>query len=104
MRIPTHLPLRWKNQAKSENDIKKVQALIETLDEKIAQVQELLSDESVSTDYEKLMQYTEELNSLQKEQEEAFTLWEELENSWFWGKYANKMCKFNCDLISVSLV
>ncbi|MCI6651832.1 MAG: ABC-F family ATP-binding cassette domain-containing protein [Ruminococcus sp.] len=68
-------------QRKRENDIKKVQALIETLDEKIAQVQELLSDESVSTDYEKLMQYTEELNSLQKEQEEAFALWEELENS-----------------------
>ena len=41
----------------------------------------MLADENVSTDYEQLMKYTEELNTLQKEQEEAFVLWEELENS-----------------------
>lgn len=66
---------------KKQNDIKKLQALIEKLDEEIAQTQELLADESITSDYEKLMEYTERLNELSATQEEAFLQWEELENS-----------------------
>lgn len=65
---------------KKENDIKKVQALIEKLDTEIAEVEEKLTDQSVISDYEKLMEYTQILKNLQGKQEEAFLLWEELEN------------------------
>ena len=64
-----------------QNDIKKIQALIEKLDEEIAQTESMLADESITSDYEKLMEYTEKLNELQTSQEEAFMKWEELENS-----------------------
>lgn len=66
---------------KKQNDIKKIQALIEKLDEEIAQTESMLADESITSDYEKLMEYTEKLNELQTSQEEAFMKWEELENS-----------------------
>lgn len=66
---------------KKQNDIKKIQALIEKLDEEIAETESMLADESITSDYEKLMEYTEKLNELQTSQEEAFMKWEELENS-----------------------
>ena len=66
---------------KKQNDIKKIQALIEKLDEEIAETESMLADESITSDYEKLMEYTEKLNELQTSQEEAFAKWEELENS-----------------------
>lgn len=66
---------------KKQNDIKKIQALIEKLDEEIAETESMLADESITSDYEKLMEYTEKLNELQTSQEDAFAKWEELENS-----------------------
>ncbi len=64
---------------KKENDIKKAQALIERLDTEIAELQKMLTDENVTSDYEKLMEYTGRLEELQSQQEEAFLLWQELE-------------------------
>lgn len=66
---------------KKQNDIKKIQGLIEKLDEEIAETEKMLTDESITSNYEKLMEYTEKLNELQTSQEEAFMKWEELENS-----------------------
>lgn len=66
-------------ERKRQNDIKKLQKRIEDIDEKIEELQTLLSDESVISDYEKLMNYTSELELLQQEQESAFELWAELE-------------------------
>jgi ATP-binding cassette subfamily F protein 3 len=66
-------------ERKRQNDIKKLQSLIENLDEEIAKVQELLADEQVVSDYERLMEYTEKLQDLQNQQEQAFEQWAELE-------------------------
>ncbi len=74
--------LRKEEQARERkrlNDMKKAEELIESLDEKIAETEALLASDEVMADYEKLMELSSALESLQKEQEEAYTLWESLQ-------------------------
>lgn len=74
--------LRKEEQARERkrlNDMKKAEELIESLDEKIAETEALLASDEVMADYEKLMELSSVLESLQKEQEEAYTLWESLQ-------------------------
>lgn len=66
-------------ERKRINDIKKLQSLIEKLDEEIQKIQTILEDGSVASDYEKLMEYTDKLNDLQSKQDEAYEKWAELE-------------------------
>ena len=70
---------RVKN-AKRQTKLKKAEAEIERLDEEIAKTQELLSSEEVAADYEKLMELSKLLEDLQKQQEEQYEIWEELES------------------------
>lgn len=67
-------------ERKRQTKLKKAEAEIERLDEKIAKTQELLSSEEVAADYEKLMELSKLLEDLQKQQEEQYEIWEELES------------------------
>jgi len=66
-------------ERKRQTAIKKAEELIEELDVKIAETEDKLSSEEVISDYEKLVELTEILNSLQKQQEEAYEAWESLQ-------------------------
>lgn len=66
-------------ERKRQTKLKKAEAEIERLDEEIAKTQELLSSEEVAADYEKLMELSKLLEDLQKQQEEQYEIWEELE-------------------------
>ena len=65
---------------KRQTKLKKAEAEIERLDEEIAKTQELLSSEEVAAEYEKLMELSKLLEDLQKQQEEQYEIWEELES------------------------
>lgn len=67
-------------ERKRHTKLKKAEAEIERLDEEIAKTQELLSSEEVAADYEKLMELSKLLEDLQKQQEEQYEIWEELES------------------------
>lgn len=67
-------------ERKRKTKLKKAEAEIERLDEEIAKTQELLSSEEVAADYEKLMELSKLLEDLQKQQEEQYEIWEELES------------------------
>lgn len=67
-------------ERKRQTKLKKAEAEIERLDEEIAKTQELLSSEEVAADYEKLMELSKLLEHLQKQQEEQYEIWEELES------------------------
>lgn len=70
--------LRKEEQArerKRRSDISKLEKLIEELDAQIAHLNELISGDEISSDYEKLMECTEKLNDLQTRQEEAYEQW-----------------------------
>lgn len=67
-------------ERKRQTKLKKAEAEIERLDEEIAKTQELLSSEEVAADYEKLMELSKLLENLQKQQEEQYEIWEELES------------------------
>jgi ATP-binding cassette subfamily F protein 3 len=67
-------------ERKRQTKLKKAEAEIEQLDEEIAKTQELLSSEEVAVDYEKLMELSKLLEDLQKQQEEQYEIWEELES------------------------
>lgn len=67
-------------ERKRQTKLKKAEAEIERLDEEIAKTQELLSSEEVAADYEKLMDLSKLLEDLQKQQEEQYEIWEELES------------------------
>lgn len=67
-------------ERKRQTKLKKAEAEIERLDEEIAKTQELLSSEEVAADYEKLMELSKLLEDLQKQQEEQYEIWEELES------------------------
>lgn len=73
--------LRKEEQArerKRQNDLKKAEQRIEELEAEIEELQTLLASEEVTSDYEKLMELSSKLEKLQKEQTQAFELWEEL--------------------------
>lgn len=67
-------------ERKRQTKLKKAEVEIERLDEEIAKTQELLSSEEVAADYEKLMELSKLLENLQKQQEEQYEIWEELES------------------------
>lgn len=67
-------------ERKRQTKLKKAEAEMERLDEEIAKTQELLSSEEVAADYEKLMELSKLLEDLQKQQEEQYEIWEELES------------------------
>ncbi len=67
-------------ERKRQTKLKKAEAEIERIDEEIAKTQELLSSEEVAADYEKLMELSKLLEDLQKQQEEQYEIWEELES------------------------
>lgn len=67
-------------ERKRQTKLKKAEAEIERLDKEIAKTQELLSSEEVAADYEKLMELSKLLEDLQKQQEEQYEIWEELES------------------------
>ena len=67
-------------ERKRQTKLKKAEAEIERLDEEITKTQELLSSEEVAADYEKLMELSKLLEDLQKQQEEQYEIWEELES------------------------
>lgn len=67
-------------ERKRQTKLKKAEAEIERLDEEIAKTQELLASEEVAADYEKLMELSKLLEDLQKQQEEQYEIWEELES------------------------
>ena len=67
-------------ERKRQTKLKKAETEIERLDEEIAKTQELLSSEEVAADYEKLMELSKLLEDLQKQQEEQYKIWEELES------------------------
>ena len=69
---------RQSEERKKQTRLKKAEEAIERLDEEITQTQELLSSEDVAADYEKLIELTNKLEELQKEQEEQYAIWEEL--------------------------
>ena len=79
--MPVKYKLRKEEQAKErkrQNDLKKTEARIEELDALIASLQSELQSEEVISDYEKLMELTNQLENLQNEQAEVYALWEEL--------------------------
>lgn len=67
-------------ERKRQTKLKKAESEIERLDEEIAKTQELLLSEEVAADYEKLMELSKLLEDLQKQQEEQYEIWEELES------------------------
>ena len=73
--------LRKEAQAKERkrlNDIKKTEEQIEKLDEEIAVINEQLQQSEVISNYEKLMELTDELEQKQSLQERLYEFWEEL--------------------------
>lgn len=71
---------RQSEERKRKTRLKKAEEEIERLDEEIANTQALLASEEVAADYEKLMELTTRLEALQIQQEEQYSIWEELMN------------------------
>ena len=69
---------RRAKERKKQNDIKKAEALIETLDGEIEELNNLLQSDEVVSDYEKLTELTQQLEEKQSELEKAYESWEEL--------------------------
>ncbi len=69
---------RQSEERKRQTKLKKAEEEIERLDGEIAKVQEKLASDETSSDYEKLIELTNLLESLQLQQEEQYNIWEEL--------------------------
>ena len=65
-------------ERKRQTKLARAEAEIERLDAVIAETQALLEDDAVAGDYERLMELSEQLEKLQKEQEEQYAVWEQL--------------------------
>ena len=63
-------------ERKRQTRLKKAEEEIERLDAEIEEIQTLLSTEETAADYERLMELSERLEVLQKEQEEQYEIWE----------------------------
>ncbi|HHZ05313.1 MAG TPA: ABC-F family ATP-binding cassette domain-containing protein [Clostridiales bacterium] len=64
---------------KLKNHLQKCEDEIERLDGEIQVVQEKLSSQNITADYEKLMTHTSKLEQLQKQQDEAYAMWTQLD-------------------------
>lgn len=69
---------RQSEERKRQTKLKKAEEEIERLDGEIAKAQEMLASNETSSDYEKLIELTNLLESLQLQQEEQYNIWEEL--------------------------
>ena len=65
-------------ERKRQNDIKKLEQLIEQLDAEIDELNRQLQSSEVAADYERLMELTTQLEQKQDEQERAYDEWAEL--------------------------
>lgn len=65
-------------ERKRQTRLKKTEAEIERLDSEIEHTQTLLASEEVASDYERLIELTNQLEQLQAEQEAQYEIWEEL--------------------------
>ena len=65
-------------ERKRQTRLKKAEAEIERLDAEIEEIQTLLASEEVAADYERLLELTARLETLQHEQEEQYSVWEKL--------------------------
>lgn len=75
--------LRKEQQAmerKRQSRLKRTEETIEQLEQEIADTETLLQGETVTSDYEKLLELTQTLETLNTRLKEAYTLWEALEN------------------------
>ena len=63
---------------KLENDLKKAEAKIAELEEKIEENNTLLASEEIATDYLKAVEISDTTKQLEAELEEAYAIWEEL--------------------------
>lgn len=66
-------------ERKRENTLKKTIARIDEIDARQTQIDELLAQEEIYTDHEKLLALSEEKEKLEEEQLELMELWESLE-------------------------
>lgn len=64
---------------KLKNHLQKCEDEIERLDGEMQVVQEKLSSQNITADYEKLMTHTSKLEQLQKQQDEAYAMWTQLD-------------------------
>ena len=69
---------RASEERKRQTKLKKTEAEIERLDGEIERVSTLLATEEVASDYERLIELTNELEQLNSEQEKQYEIWEEL--------------------------
>ena len=67
------------NERKRKTRIAKLEVEIEKTEDKIADLEEELSTPEVSGDYEKLLEYTNNLDALRTSLEEMYSEWEELQ-------------------------
>lgn len=67
-------------ERKRKTQLKNTEQRIEELDKEIAGLHESLQSEEVTSDYEKLLELTTKLDSLQNELNKQYEIWEELEN------------------------
>lgn len=65
-------------ERKRQTRLKKTEAEIERLDSEIEHTQTLLASEEVASDYERLLELTNQLEQLQAEQEAQYEIWEKL--------------------------
>ncbi|MBR1731976.1 MAG: hypothetical protein IJ725_06055, partial [Ruminococcus sp.] len=66
-------------ERKRLNDISKIEKRIETLDVEIEKLNELISSGEVTSDYEKLLELTAQLEEKQSELEASYEEWESLD-------------------------
>ena len=71
--------LRQSEERKRKTQLAKTEAEIEELESRAQELQELLSDEQVQSDYEQLMALTSELEEKHARLEELYDLWAELQ-------------------------
>ena len=69
---------RASEERKRQTKLKKTEAEIERLDSEIAKTESLLATEEVASDYEKLLELTNELEQLNSKLEKQYEIWEEL--------------------------
>lgn len=65
-------------ERKRKTRLERAEKEIERLDSEIENIQSMLASEEVAADYEKLIELTNSLEQLQREQEEQYSIWEEL--------------------------
>ncbi len=81
----SEVKLDWRQQKeeqakrrKRENDLKKTEAEIEAVEQRISELTEAFSDQEIATDADKLSELQKEYEQQKKRQEELYEVWEKL--------------------------